>query len=65
MEKLFSAKELSALVGWDRATIYRKSKELPGAIRLGKRTLRFRESAIREWISGNEESHDRGVNDES
>ena len=46
MEKrLLSVEEVSRLTGWRPMTIYKKAAagEIPGRVKLGKRSLRFRE----------------------
>ena len=52
MDKLLSVFELSDLTGWHPITIYRKGLvgEIPGRIKLGKRSVRFKESKIEEWL---------------
>ena len=58
MDRLLSVEELAYLTGWRPFTIYKKSAagEIPGRMKLGKTSLRFRESKIREWLSGSEAS---------
>ncbi len=52
-DRLLSVHDVSNLTGWSPFTIYRKSSsgEIPGRIKLGKSSLRFRESDIRDWLS--------------
>jgi len=54
IDRALKAKEVERLSGFDRMTIYRKAREglIPGLIRFGPKTIRFRESAIRKWLSG-------------
>jgi len=52
METLFTAEEISKTTGWHLMTVYAKARrgEIPGVVRLGSRSLRFRASVIEEWI---------------
>ena len=52
-DRLLSVHALSDLTGWSPFTIYRKSRmgEIPGRVKLGKSSVRFRESDIRDWLS--------------
>ncbi len=52
MERLLSVRELAALISWDQMTVYKKasSGEIPGRIRLGRRSIRFRETVIEAWL---------------
>ncbi len=58
MDRLLSVEDLAYLTGWRPFTIYKKAAagEIPGRIKLGKTSLRFRESKINEWLSGSEAS---------
>ena len=62
MERLLSVDDLVGLTGWRPFTIYKKAAagEIPGRIKLGKNSLRFRESAIRRWLSGQRGSSKKG-----
>ncbi len=46
--RLLSVHDVSALTGWSPLTIYKKSAagEIPGRMKLGKHSLRFKESEI-------------------
>lgn len=61
MERLLSVVEISKLTGWSPLTIYRKSSlgEIPGRMKLGKRSLRFRESEIEAWLKEGETHNGR------
>ena len=61
-DRLLSVHDLSDLTGWSPFTIYRKSSsgEIPGRIKLGKSSLRFRESEIRDWLSKAETTSKEG-----
>jgi len=52
MERLLSVRELSALISWDPMTVYKKasSGEIPGRVKLGRRSIRFRETVIAAWL---------------
>ena len=52
METLFTAEEISKTTGWHLMTVYAKARrgEIPGVVRLGSRSLRFRASAIEQWV---------------
>ena len=52
MEHLLSVRELSEVLSWDPMTVYKKasSGEIPGKVRIGKRSIRFRETAIKMWL---------------
>jgi excisionase family DNA binding protein len=53
-EKLLSAREVCEVTGWSIFTVYRKASrgEIPGRLKIGKGSLRFRESAVEEWLLG-------------
>ncbi len=53
-DRLLSVHALSDLTGWSPFTIYRKSRigEIPGRVKLGKSSVRVRESDINEWLNG-------------
>ena len=50
-EPLLTVTELAAWLRKDRVTVYKSAKRglIPGRIKLGG-SVRFKESAIREWI---------------
>ena len=52
IERLISVREVSDLTGWHPITIYKKGMagEIPGRIKLGRRSIRFKESEIEEWL---------------
>ena len=52
LERLISVREVSDLTGWHPITIYKKGMtgEIPGRVKLGRRSIRFKESEIEEWI---------------
>ncbi len=58
-EKLLTVDELATLMQQHRMTIYRRSREggIPGRVKLGG-AVRFRESAIRQWIRESEQRGD-------
>lgn len=51
-ERLLSVRDLVSLTGWAPITIYRKGSlgEIPGKIRIGKRSVRFRKSEVEAWL---------------
>ncbi len=51
-ERLLTVPDLVSLTNWAPITIYRKGAngEIPGKVKLGKRSIRFRESEVREWL---------------
>jgi len=52
LERLISVREVSDLTGWHPVTIYKKGMtgEIPGRIKLGRRSIRFKESEIEAWL---------------
>ena len=52
MEHLLSVRELSEVLSWDPMTVYKKasSGEIPGKVRIGKRSIRFKETVITRWL---------------
>jgi predicted DNA-binding transcriptional regulator AlpA len=52
--RLLSVHDLVILTGWSVFTIYKKSSagEIPGRVKIGKGSLRFRESEVEEWLLG-------------
>ncbi len=52
MEHLLSVRKLAELTGWSPFTIYKKvaAGEIPGQVRIGKRSIRFREAVILSWL---------------
>ena len=52
-QRLLSVHDVSDLTGWSPLTIYKKSAagEIPGRVKLGKHSLRFRESDIETWLN--------------
>lgn len=57
-DRLLSVHDISDLTGWSPLTIYKKSAagEIPGRIKIGKNSLRFRESEIEAWLKGQSET---------
>lgn len=57
-DRLLPAKEAAALVGLSPATLAawrsRGVADQPPFVRLGRRAVRYRETAIREWIAKRE-----------
>ena len=51
IDRMFSVDEVARITGWHPMTIYRKGTlgEIPGRLKLG-RNVRFRESAIEQWL---------------
>lgn len=50
MEKLLTVNDLAELLQQERQTVYKNADSIPGRIKLNG-ALRFRESAIRDWIN--------------
>jgi len=50
MERLLTVDDLADLLQQKRQTIYNKADSIPGRIKLNG-ILRFRESAIKDWIN--------------
>jgi predicted DNA-binding transcriptional regulator AlpA len=52
VERLLSVHDVSGLTGWSPLTIYKKAASglIPGRVTIGKRSLRFRESAVSLWL---------------
>ncbi len=57
-DRLLSVEEVSHLTGWAVMTIYKKSAagEIPGRVKLGKHSLRFREGDIEAWLNESSDS---------
>ena len=55
-DRLLSVSDLVSLTRWAPMTIYRKGSlgEIPGKVKLGKRSVRFKESEVKAWLSGKE-----------
>ncbi len=60
LERLISVREVSDLTGWHPITIYKKGMagEIPGRIKIGRRSIRFRESEIEEWLRKGTDSNE-------
>ena len=60
LERLISVREVSDLTGWHPVTIYKKGMagEIPGRIKIGRRSIRFRESEIEEWLRKGADSNE-------
>jgi len=54
MERLLSVQNVAELTGWSPLTIYKKTAagEIPGRVRIGKRTVRFKQSEVLAWLLG-------------
>lgn len=50
-ERSMGVHEISRLTGWSPFTIYKKAAkgEIPGRFKLGKRSVRFKESDVTAW----------------
>jgi excisionase family DNA binding protein len=50
--QLLSVQDLARLTGWSQFTIYKKSAagEIPGRLKIGKNSLRFRASEVEKWL---------------
>ncbi len=63
-DRLLQAGEAAALVGLKPATLAawrsRGVRDQPPFVRLGRRAIRYRETAIREWIAARERATRRG-----
>jgi excisionase family DNA binding protein len=59
-EKLLSPREICAVTGWSIFTVYRKASrgEIPGRIKIGKGSLRFKGSEVEEWLLGTSRGRD-------
>lgn len=66
MDRLITVRELSQVLSWDPMTIYKKasSGEIPGRIRIGRRSIRFKESVIEEWLNESKEALEAGATNE-
>ncbi len=49
-DRLFDVNEAAEMLGVDTRWLYRRADRLPFTRRLGPRTLRFSEAALRRWI---------------
>ena len=52
-EKFLTVSDVAGLTGWSPLTVYKKAAngQIPGRLKLGKSSLRFRESVITAWLS--------------
>ena len=52
-EKFLTVSDVAGLTGWSPLTVYKKAAngQIPGRVKLGKSSLRFRESMITAWLS--------------
>lgn len=50
-ERSMDVHEIARLTGWSPLTVYKKAAkgEIPGRFKLGKRSLRFKESEVIAW----------------
>jgi hypothetical protein len=53
-ERLLTVAELAELMRQHPVTIYKRSRSIPGCIKLGA-VIRFRESAIKRWLRESEQ----------
>ena len=62
-DRLLLVRDLVSLTGWAPMTIYRKGSlgEIPGKVKLGKRSIRFRESEVKAWLGENGKEPDPQV----
>ena len=51
-ERLLNVHDVSQLTGWSPFTVYKKaaSGEIPGRLKIGKRSLRFKQSEVLRWL---------------
>ena len=58
--RLLTTRELAEYLGLSSETVLRRWRrgEIPGGIRLASNVLRFRESAIQEWLAELERAFD-------
>lgn len=63
-DKLITAREAAELLGLREGTLAawrsRGTKGQPPAVRIGARSVRYRESALRDWITAREKATKRG-----
>jgi len=61
--KLLKMREVLALVGMSRASVYRKLDEgtFPRPVKLGQRAIAWREDTISDWIEGLQTSEGRAA----
>ena len=54
MDRLITVQNVADLSGWSPLTVYKKAAagEIPGRVTIGKRSLRFKQSAILAWLFG-------------
>ena len=48
-----SVEEVAQITGWQRRTVYLKGRsgEIPGRLKLGRRSVRFSVKDIEKWLS--------------
>jgi excisionase family DNA binding protein len=51
-DQLLSVQDVAHLTGWSMFTIYKKSAagEIPGRLKIGKNSLRFRAAEVEKWL---------------
>ena len=51
-ERLLNVHDVSQLTSWSPFTVYKKaaSGEIPGRLKIGKRSLRFKQSEVLRWL---------------
>jgi excisionase family DNA binding protein len=54
MEKLLQAQDVARMARWHLVTVYKKAAagEIPGRVKLGSGSLRFKKSEVEEWLRG-------------
>ena len=57
--KLLTVAEASQILGYQPAWLYRHSHELPFALRLSRRALRFDAAGLRRWLDTRHHGEDR------
>ena len=52
-DQLLSVQDVARLTGWSPFTVYKKSAsgEIPGRLKIGKNSLRFRASQVEKWLA--------------
>jgi predicted DNA-binding transcriptional regulator AlpA len=58
-DQLLSVQDLVRMTGWSPFTIYKKSAagEIPGRLKIGKNSLRFRASEVEAWLLKENSEH--------
>jgi predicted DNA-binding transcriptional regulator AlpA len=50
-DTLLTPEQAAAIIGVDKAWLYRHSKQLPFARRLSRKKIRFNEAGLRRWLA--------------